>query len=221
MKSISRLMTCFVLVACAAASFAGCGLLSPARGVPVHQPGAGASVPRVGTAVHQNEQQGHASVLGSGDIVEIRVFEEDSLSGVFRVGSDGYIDYLLCGRVRVAGLDASGAGGSIAECLRDGFLRNPQVSVFVREQHSRQVFVFGEVNKPGTLEYRDGMTVVEAITRAEGFSKHGAKNSVIITRVVDGREQRLRIPVEDIGLGRAPNFVLKPGDIVFIPESFF
>ena len=183
--------------------------------------GAGAAVPSLDAPRNDDEPPPAHAALGSGDVFEVRVFEEGSLSGVFRVGSDGFIDYPLCGRVLVGGLDASGAGAALADCLRDGYLRNPQVSVFIKEQHSRQIFVFGQVSKPGTFPYRDGMTVVEAITRAEGFTKLAARNSVVITRVVDGREQRLRVPVEDIGVGRAPNFSLEPGDIVFVPESFF
>lgn len=194
--------------------------LSPARQVPVHEQGAGAAVPGV-DAPKEDEPRPSFTALGAGDVFEVRVFEESNLSGVFRVGSDGHIDYPLCGRVPLAGLDASGAGEAIADCLREGYLRNPQVSVFVQEHQSRQVFVFGQVNKPGTFAFREGMTVVEAITRAEGFTKLASKNSVVITRLVDGREQRLRIPVEDIGVGRAPNFSLQPGDIVFVPESFF
>jgi protein involved in polysaccharide export with SLBB domain len=202
-------------------ALAGCTGGFAGRGVPTHEAGAGASVPQLGEAASDDAPATSVTALGPGDVFEVRVFEEQGLSGVFRVGTDGHIDYPLCGRVRVADLDASGAGAAIADCLRDGYLRSPQVSVFVQEHHSRQVYVFGQVSKPGTFPYRDGMTIVEAITRAEGFTKVAARNQVVITRVVDGREQRLRVPVEDIGVGRAPNFVLQPGDIVFVPESFF
>lgn len=183
--------------------------------------GAGAAVPSFDAPLDGDEPQPTFVALGTGDVFEVRVFDEAALSGVFRVGSDGFVDYPLCGRVQVGGLDASGAGAAIASCLRDGYLRSPQVSVFVKEHHSRQIFVFGQVSKPGTFPFREGMTVVEAITRAEGFTKLAARNGVVITRVVEGREQRLRVPVEDIGVGRAPNFSLEPGDIVFVPESFF
>ena len=149
------------------------------------------------------------------------MFEEESLSGVFRVASDGTIDYPLCGRVRVVGLDSTGVSRTLTRCLKDGYLRDPQVSVFVREYNSKKVFVFGQVQKPGTFAYEDGMSIVEAITRAGGFTKLAAKNQVVVTRVLDGQEQKLRVPVEDIGIGRAPNFLLKPGDIVYVPESFF
>ncbi len=183
--------------------------------------GAGATIPEVGAPVGSEEEAPHATTLGIGDVFEVRVFEEESLSGVFRVASDGTIDYPLCGRVRVVGLDSTGVSRTLTRCLKDGYLRDPQVSVFVREYNSKKVFVFGQVQKPGTFAYEDGMSIVEAITRAGGFTKLAAKNQVVVTRVLDGQEQKLRVPVEDIGIGRAPNFLLKPGDIVYVPESFF
>jgi len=199
---------------------ASCGLGRPASARPMDA-GAGAQVPEVGAPADAVLKPPRATTLGSGDVFEVRVFEEAGLSGVFRVGADGDIDYPLCGQVHIAGRDASGAAAAITKCLRDGYLKHPQVSVFIKEYNSKKIFVFGEVQKPGTFTYRDGMSIVEAITRAGGFAKTAAKNSVIISRVIDGREQRLKVPVEDIGVGHAANFLLKPGDIVFVPESFF
>lgn len=184
--------------------------------------GAGAQVPDEGLPAEEAEVPGPlASILGSGDVFEVRVFEEPGLSGVYRVGPDGAIDYPLCGRVQVEGLDASGVSDALTACLKSGYLRSPQVSVFIKEYNSKKVFVFGEVQKPGTFTYEDGMSIIEAVTRAGGFTKLAAKNSVIISRVLEGQERRIKVPVEDIGVGRAQNFVLKPGDIVFVPESFF
>ena len=100
-------------------------------------------------------------------------------------------------------------------------LRNPQVSIFVKEYNSKKVFVFGEVQKPGTFVFEDTMNIVQAVTLAGGFAAHAAKNSVSVTRLVDGEEQRIKVAVDDIGTGRAANFPLRPGDIVFVPESIF
>jgi len=204
---------------------ASCGLANRPRAhadqVDPGDAGAGAQVPDVGAPASAEAAIPRATTLGTGDVFEVRVFEEAGLSGVFRVDADGSIDYPLCGSVKVAGLDASGAAAAITKCLRAGYLKSPQVSVFIKEYNSKKIFVFGEVQKPGTFTYEDGMSIVEAITRAGGFTKTASKNAVIISRVIDGREQRLKVPVEDIGVGRASNFVLKPGDIVFVPESFF
>ena len=65
------------------------------------------------------------------------------------------------------------------------------------------------------------MTIIQAITLAGGFTKLAAQNNTNVTRLVDGQERKIRVPVEDIGVGREKNFLLQPGDIVFVPESFF
>lgn len=162
-----------------------------------------------------------ASALGSGDVLEVRVFQEPDLSGVWRVGPDGTVDYPLCGKVALGGLEPGAAADALKRCLHDGYLRSPQVSVLVKEYNSKKVFVFGEVQKPGTFPFEANMSIVQAITLAGGFSKTAAKNNTNVTRLVDGQEQKLRVPVEEIAIGQTKNFLLQPGDIVFVPQSFF
>jgi polysaccharide export outer membrane protein len=91
----------------------------------------------------------------------------------------------------------------------------------VKEYNSKKVFVFGEVQKPGTFTFEDGMSIVQAVTLAGGFTKTAAQNSTSVTRRVQGQEVKVRVNVQDIALGKAPNFTLEPGDIVFVPESLF
>lgn len=83
------------------------------------------------------------------------------------------------------------------------------------------MFVFGEVQKPGTFTFEDGMSIVQAVTLAGGFTKTAAQNSTSVTRRVQGQEVKVRVNVQDIALGKAPNLTLEPGDIVFVPESLF
>jgi protein involved in polysaccharide export with SLBB domain len=158
--------------------------------------------------------------LGPGDVLEIRVFGEADLSGMFRVSPDGTIEYPFCGHSKLSGLTATGAAEALTKCLASGYLKNPQVTVFQREYNSKKVFVFGEVQKPGTFPYEDNMSVVQVITLAGGFTKFAAKNSVSVTRMVEGAAQKIHLAVEDIAVGKAPNFQLQPGDIIFVPQSF-
>ncbi len=161
------------------------------------------------------------STLGPGDVFEVRVFQEPDLSGVYRVAGDGTIYFPLCGTIGVAGLQSSDVGEELEHCLEVGYLKRPQVSIYVKEFNSKKVFVLGEVTRPGTFPYEDNMTIVQVITLAGGFAPHADKNNASVARLVKGSEQRFKVPVVDIGLGRAPNFDLRPGDIVFIPESLF
>ncbi len=149
------------------------------------------------------------------------MFQEPDLSGVYRVGSDGMIYFPLCGTIGVSGLQSSDVGEELEHCLEAGYLKRPQVSIYVKEYNSKKVFVLGEVQHPATFPYEDNMTIVQAITLAGGFTQHADKNNASVARLVQGQEQRFKVPVVDIGLGRAPNFSLRPGDIVFIPESLF
>ncbi|WP_375743717.1 polysaccharide export protein [Corallococcus interemptor] len=158
--------------------------------------------------------------LGPGDVVEVRVFQEPEHSGTWRVSPEGTIDYPLCGKVSLSGLTASAAADALRDCLAR-YLRRPQVSVLVREYNSQKIFVFGEVQKPGTFPVTGEVSIIQAITLAGGFTKLAAKNNTLVTRVVDGQERKIRVPVEDIGVGRERNFLLQAGDIVFVPESFF
>jgi len=161
------------------------------------------------------------STLGPGDLVEVRVFQEADLSGAYRLSPEGTVDYPLCGKVALGGMTSSQAADELTTCLANGYLRKPQVSVLIREYNSKKIFVFGEVQKPGTFPYEENMSIVQAVTLAGGFTKVASKNSTQVTRAVDGLEKKIRVPVEDIGNGRERNFSLKPGDIVFVPESFF
>jgi polysaccharide export outer membrane protein len=160
-------------------------------------------------------------VLGPNDLIEVRVYQEQELSGVYQVGPQGDIMFPLCKRVPVAGLTANETAEKLRGCLAQGFLKSPQVSVLVKEFNSRKIFVFGEVQKPGTFPYEDGMSVVQALTLAGGFTKQAAQNSTSVTRKVNGQEVKMKVPVQDIALGKVANFTLEPGDIVFVHESMF
>ena len=176
----------------------------------------GATLPPVDAAVLPA-----AVTLGPGDVIEVRVYGEPELSGVYLVGRLGDVTFPLCRTVVLGGLSANGAAEKLRECLLAGFMRDPQVSVLVKEYNSKKVFVFGEVQKPGTFVYEDGMSIVQAITVAGGFTKTAARNSTSVTRRVNGQEVKVKVSVEDIALGKASNFTLDPGDIVYVPESLF
>ncbi len=168
----------------------------------------------------QTEKPVASNSLAANDLLEVRVTGEADLSGVYRVDPDGLLDFPLCGKVQVGGKTASGAAHAITECLKQGFVRRPQVTALVKEFNSKKVFVFGEVTKPGSFPYEEGMTIVHVISQAGGLTRTASKNNVNVTRVVDGKEEKIPVKVEDIVIGREKNFVLKPGDIIFVPESF-
>lgn len=161
------------------------------------------------------------TALGVGDTFEVRVFGEADLTGTYRVGGEGTITFPLAGVIKVEGLEPQAAAKKIAERLADGILRNPQVSVLVKDQTSKKLVVMGQVAKPGTLPYSPAMTILEAITQAGGFTQISAKNDTSITRTTAGVKTTIKIPVGDISEGKAKNVYVRPGDIISVPERLF
>jgi protein involved in polysaccharide export with SLBB domain len=159
--------------------------------------------------------------LGIDDVFEVRVFAEPDLSGAYRVSADGTIDYPLVGRISVAGLRSGDIQELIATKLKDGYLKNPQVSLMVKEWNSRKVSVIGQVQKPGPLVYFPNMTIVDAIAAAGGFTGIASKNAVTLRRESKGAVESHSYPVADISEGRAPNVFLRPGDILVVEERLF
>lgn len=202
-----------------------CALLLGVLAIGCRTPKTGTGADSISMDEASKKQAGEAtpvaSTLGAGDLLEVRVFQEVDLSGPFRVSVEGTIDYPLCGKVSVAKMTSSQAADAITGCLKNGFFKSPNVTVLIREYNSKKVFVFGEVQKPGTFPFEESMNIIQAVTLAGGFTRQAAKNSINVTRQVDGTEKKIRVPVEDIGVGREKNFLLQPGDIVFVPESLF
>ena len=108
--------------------------------------------------------------LGVDDLYDVRVYAESDLSGTYRVASDGTIDFPLAGRIAVAGLGSSDVQQEIVNRLKTGYLKNPQVTLMVKEWNSRKISVLGQVQRPGAVSYFPNMTIVDAIASAGGFS---------------------------------------------------
>lgn len=162
------------------------------------------------------------TTLGPEDVFDVRVFGEKDLSNTYRISSDGSIDFPLIGTVNVNGKTPTEVADMIELQLIEGqFLKRPQVSILVTEYNSKKVSVFGQVKQPGTFPYKDGMSVVEAISKAGGFTSMAKANNTVVVRIVNGEKRRFKVPVEDIGEAKAPNFVLRAGDILFVPERVF
>lgn len=159
--------------------------------------------------------------LGIDDVFEVRVFGEQDLSDTYRVAADGTIDYPFVGRISVIGMRSGDVQELIATKLKNGYLKNPQVSLMVREWNSRKVSVIGQVQKPGSVAYFPNMTIVDAIAAAGGFTGIASKNAVTLRRENKGAVESRNCPVADISEGKAPNVILRPGDILVVEERLF
>jgi len=166
--------------------------------------------------------------LSPGDRVRVVVFQEEDLSALPRIDARGTINLPLVGDVKVGGLVVADAQRAVEAAFRDGrFLREPAVTINVEEYARREIQVLGEVRNPGKfdLPVESTLTLVEAIGRAGGFTDIAKGTEVRLTRIgPDGHEVNTTVDVESIIRGRGKSkvednsMVLRPGDIVYVPQ---
>ncbi len=162
------------------------------------------------------------TTLGTGDVFDVRVYGEDALGGTYMVEADGSVHLPFVGSLIVAGLDPGQAADHIAKTWVDGgFLTNPHVSVLVKEYRSKRVSVLGAVSRPGTFPLTAGMTVVQAISLAGGFSAIANRAATVVTRHQQGETVRYRVNADAVSQGREEDPGLRAGDIVYVPERVF
>lgn len=119
--------------------------------------------------------------IGPEDLLDVNVFEVSELNRIVRVAGDGYISLPLIGKIMAAGFSSTQFQEKIAGALRDRYVKDPQVSVFVREFHSQPVMVMGAVAKPGIYQLEGPKTLLEILAMAGGLAGD-AGQMVRITR---------------------------------------
>lgn len=130
--------------------------------------------------------------IGKEDLIDISVFEVPELSRTVRVSAAGEISLPLLGSVRVAGLSPVEMERLLTELLRRSYLKDPQVTVFLREFHSDPVSVVGAVKVPGLYQIQTRKSLIEVLAMAQGFSEGPARlagRSIVITRKVHGSSE--------------------------------
>jgi polysaccharide export outer membrane protein len=149
-------------------------------------------------------------VLGAGDKIRVITFGEESLTGDFFVGSQGQVSLPLIGDVRAGGLTIGQFTAKVTQALANGFLKEPRVSVEVLDY--RPFYILGEVNKPGTYPYTNGLTVMNAVATAGGFTYRANTHSVFIKGGAGSLERKTPL------VSTTP---VHPGDTIRIGERFF
>ncbi len=157
--------------------------------------------------------------LGANDVIEISVYGEDDLTQEVRVTNSGYITYPLLGRVKVLGMSIVEVEDFVREALAKDYIRDPQVRVFVKE--FTNIYVLGQVKQPGPYPFKGGVTVLQGITMAGGFTKIANQRKVRIVRSVNGKRNVIDANMSSISKGSREDIALQPGDSVVVPESFF
>jgi polysaccharide export outer membrane protein len=158
--------------------------------------------------------------IGRQDLLEVTVFDLKELDQTVRVADDGSITLPLLGRLQVAGLAKGDLEGLIAKLLEERFVRNPQVTIFVKEYESKKVAVSGAVKKPDTYEMLGEKTLLEMISKAGGLDKDLGKEIIIFRQDADGSTRRLGVNLDKLVYEADPslNLVVEPGDIIYVPS---
>jgi polysaccharide biosynthesis/export protein VpsN len=148
--------------------------------------------------------------LGPGDALRVNVFRHEDLSGEFTLDGDGYFALPLVGEVLGGGRTARQLESEIEGALKSGgYLIDPQVSIQVLNY--RPFYIIGEVNNPGSFEYVNGMTVINAVALAGGFTYRADQDDIVISRGGSSGPE----------IEAAPDTEVLPGDIIEVQERFF
>ena len=149
-------------------------------------------------------------VLGPNDKVRVKVYGEPDITGEYEVDGNGRVSIPLAGRVQAAGKTTKQLEGAIRAALSKGIVRDPRVNVDVAAY--RPYYILGEVKNSGEYPYKVGLTIMDAVAAAGGFTYRANEHKVYLRRAGVGREEEYTL--------NAPVLVY-PGDNIRIPERYF
>ena len=155
--------------------------------------------------------------IGPEDVLEISVWKNPELSRTVPVRPDGKVSLPLVNDIQAAGLTPIDLRDQVTAKLSE-YIPAPEVSVIVREVHSRKVTVAGAVKLPGRYELKSTMTVLEVIALAQGLTDFASRDRIVILRQNGQKTERIPFNYRKISdAAQQDNFLIRPGDIVFVP----
>jgi polysaccharide biosynthesis/export protein len=166
--------------------------------------------------------------VGPEDVLQVNVFGEEQLSRTCTVDNDGTIDVALVGRLKVSGMTLRDIEDLISSKLRDGFLRNPQVTVEIKEYRSQTIFVTGEVRTPGSVSLKANTTLMEALAMAGSLTPNAGTEIVIVHPKTGAAQPTLptaegvavtKVDLRDLQEGRVKTVPLHDGDTIVVPRA--
>ncbi len=148
--------------------------------------------------------------LGSGDKLRVIVFGENDLGGEYVLDGGGFVSLPLIGQIHAAGDTIHEFETEVTAKLKDGYLKDPRVSVEVINY--RPFYIIGEISRPGEYPYVNGMSVLNAVALAGGYTVRANSRQVYIRRGGSGNEQSVNAD---------QTTKIYPGDIIRVAERFF
>jgi polysaccharide biosynthesis/export protein len=157
-------------------------------------------------------------IIGSNDVLNIFVWKEPDFTRDVLVMPDGRITFPLIGEIEAQGQTVTGLKNKITEKLKD-YISTPEVTVIIKQSNSQRIYTIGKINKPGPFQLDPGMTIIQALSTAGGFTEWADTKNVLIIRKKNGSEVMLHfnyqtvISAKDLG----QNIVLEPNDTIIVP----
>jgi len=156
-------------------------------------------------------------VLGPSDVIHISVWKNSDLSQTVTVGPDGFISLPLVGNVQVAGFTSNQLGKAIASRLTT-YVVNPEVTVSIVEIRSRQVYILGQVSKPGSFPLIAPTHVLQLIAEAGGLTNYAKRKSIVVLRAEPEGTKKIAFDYNSVVRGDSKqDIMLQTGDTVFVP----
>lgn len=178
--------------------------------------------------IHPLAAFGQEYIIGESDLLHITVYDNPDLTTDARVTGEGMITFPLIGELQVGGLTTAEAQKKIAELLQKGFIKKPQVSVFIAEYKSKKVTALGEFNKPGLVELKGNATLMEVISNAGGVTTNAGDVIVIQRQVLKPgtdtkKEVTITIDLTKLleGAKITENLNVVDGDSIYVPRAAF
>jgi len=165
-----------------------------------------------------------STALGPGDLFEVNVVGEKDLPKEYRVQPDCSIDFPYIDRVRkVCGLEPQELVDKLRATLKQKqILTDPQITLVVKQYASKKVSVIGQVNKPGSVPWTDGLRLFDVISQSGGFTSIADSKHVVLTRQIGGgRTVTVTVNVDGIGDGTQPDIPVQAGDTIKVDSRVF
>src|SRR5690606_22669295 len=157
--------------------------------------------------------------IGAQDLLEIRVFGIKQLDKEVRVNSNGQISLPLIGGVMAGGKTIPELQKTLEDKLKDGYLQDPQVSVFVKEYTSQRITLEGALTKPGIYPITGRTTLLQAIALAEGVTDLADLQGVVIFRKVKGKRMGAVFDLAKVRAGAVEDPRIYGDDVIIVEKS--
>ncbi|WP_265313332.1 polysaccharide biosynthesis/export family protein [Sphingomonas lycopersici] len=159
------------------------------------------------------------SLIGPLDTIQVDVFNVPDLSREVQVDASGRISMPLAGTVDARGKTAEELARAIEAALRGRFVRNPEVTVNIKNSVSQVVTVDGQVAEPGLYPVTNQMTLMRVIASAKGLSEYGRQDDVVILRTVNNRRMAALYNLGAIRRGVYEDPAIYANDVVVVGDS--